>query len=41
MAVRRRAFALLIVLVVASATFALAIQGAVAVRSATVDDRMP
>jgi len=37
MAVRRRAFALLIVLVVASATFALAIQGAVAVRSATVE----
>lgn len=37
MAVRRRAFALILVLVVASATFALAIQGAVAVRSATVE----
>lgn len=37
MAVRRRAFALILVLVVAGATFALAIQGAVAVRSATVE----
>ena len=37
MVVHRRAFALILVLVVASATFALAMQGAVAVRSATVE----